>query len=490
LLFWRDLNSDPQLNRLYQLSHGIACDAASCAIELERYETAIELLEHGRATIWAKTEQLQADLTHLRSQYPDLAADLERVGKLLSATLAREVDSSADGTHESESSAQLQRRLGGEWEKLVTRTRQLPEFSDFLEPIRFSGLKAAASGGPVAVVNISKYRCDALVLRPQPESIVHVCLDLSLDDANRMREDLAMLLSKAKLLTLSQSPNRRPMDIRRLLGELWTRVSQPIFLALGLQSNSEPSRLWWCLTGPLCFLPIHGAAPPSGPGTRDYVISSYTPTLRSLLRAAVRSQKQPNSDAFELLAVGDPNAQGSRRIPYAAKELDTITTLVSGHSTRFERGDATVKNVLSGLQSCTWAHFACHGVENFANPTRSALQLHDGKLTIMQIAQLNLPKAELAFLSACGTALGHPSHPDESVHLAAAFLSAGFHGIVATMWPVDDHDAFDIAKGVYTSLHESGVAAQAASGLHSAIQQLRAVGVSDLRWLAFVHVGM
>jgi CHAT domain-containing protein len=47
---------------------------------------------------------------------------------------------------------------------------------------------------------------------------------------------------------------------------------------------------------------------------------------------------------------------------------------------------------------------------------------------------LNLPNAFLAILSACETAKGDASQPDQSVHLAAAMLYIGFKSVVGTMW--------------------------------------------------------
>jgi CHAT domain-containing protein len=48
--------------------------------------------------------------------------------------------------------------------------------------------------------------------------------------------------------------------------------------------------------------------------------------------------------------------------------------------------------------------------------------------------ELDLSKAFLAFLSACETARGDEGQPDQTVHLAATMLFAGFRSVVATMW--------------------------------------------------------
>jgi hypothetical protein len=47
-------------------------------------------------------------------------------------------------------------------------------------------------------------------------------------------------------------------------------------------------RIHWCPTGAFAFVPVHAAGISEGPNREycaDYVVSSYTPTLASLLRA-------------------------------------------------------------------------------------------------------------------------------------------------------------------------------------------------------------
>lgn len=49
--------------------------------------------------------------------------------------------------------------------------------------------------------------------------------------------------------------------------------------------------------------------------------------------------------------------------------------------------------------------------------------------------------AELAFLSACQTAVGDEKIPEESIRLAAGMLAVGYKGVIATMWSIRDDDA-------------------------------------------------
>jgi CHAT domain-containing protein len=62
--------------------------------------------------------------------------------------------------------------------------------------------------------------------------------------------------------------------------------------------------------------------------------------------------------------------------------------------------------------------------------------MRDELLTVSSLMSLNLPDAFLAILSACETAKGDTSQPDQAVHLAATMLYIGFKSVVGTMWLV------------------------------------------------------
>ncbi|KAJ6492797.1 hypothetical protein C8R47DRAFT_422304 [Mycena vitilis] len=80
-------------------------------------------------------------------------------------------------------------------------------------------------------------------------------------------------------------------------------------------------------------------------------------------------------------------------------------------------------------------HFACHGSRH-PEPFNSAFELHRGdRVTVLDIAGANLPRAEFAFLSACHTTTAPDiATPDEFITLAAALQFAGFRGVVSTFW--------------------------------------------------------
>lgn len=191
-----------------------------------------------------------------------------------------------------------------------------------------------------------------------------------------------------------------------------------------------PPILRWCPTGPFAFLPIHAAGIYDGEMTvsvSDYVVSSYTPTIATLLTPAPR----PNH-SFEMLVVIQP-----KTLPCTVQELQKIEGRISSKFL-FRLGipgaPASVEEVVTRLSSASIAHFACRGHQNVRNPLDSFLILENGaELKVSRIMQQSMPNASLAFLCACETAMGE-TLPEEAIHLSAMLLFAGFRGVVATMW--------------------------------------------------------
>ena len=56
--------------------------------------------------------------------------------------------------------------LAREWDDLVEQVRELEGFEDFLMPPEVETLLPAADRGPVVIVNVSRWRCDGLIVRP------------------------------------------------------------------------------------------------------------------------------------------------------------------------------------------------------------------------------------------------------------------------------------------------------------------------------------
>jgi CHAT domain len=280
------------------------------------------------------------------------------------------------------------------------------------------------------------------------------------------------------------------------------------------QKSDTPPNLWWCPTGPFVFLPIHAAGIFMTERTKDisdYGVSSYTPTISSLLS---NIPNPTSNDPFKMMVVIQSSTPGEKPLPCTLDELQKIEAHVPVENL-VKLVPGFVKDVLSNLQTASIAHFACHGQQYPRKPLESALLLQDGPLKVSQIMERSIPNASLAFLSACETAMGDESLPDEVIHLGATLLFAGFRGVVATMWYVHcigfevivlnfcrsiaDLDGPKVAGTFYESMFKETDSSamngprpdttQAARTLHLAVTKLRSENVPFIRWVPFIYLG-
>ena len=220
------------------------------------------------------------------------------------------------------------------------------------------------------------------------------------------------------------------------------------------------------------------------------MVSSYTPTLTALIDGhRPQAHTKPN-----LLAVALPLESG---LPCVKKEIDTLEKHAQGlNFQKLMESGATVENVVMGMQESNWVHFACHGVQEISDPTKSSLLLAKGaNLTLLDMSRLSLPHAGLAYLSACQTATGAEHLSEEAVHLTAGMLSAGYRGVIGTMWSISDDDAPKVADAVYAHLLKdtNPDLTQAAFALHEAVKKLcnESEGKkSFFSWVPYIHVGI
>ncbi|KAG8729788.1 hypothetical protein FRC12_020707 [Ceratobasidium sp. 428] len=402
-----------------------------------------------------------------------------------------------------EMAARSHRRSAEEWDRLVAEARRLPGLENFLRPRKVTDLAPAARRGSIVVINVHKSRCDALVLRPGQDGVMHIPLPLfSHEKATKAQsgwtESLQGFGIRDRGFRKASMPRPNIMNGGEVLALLWTEVVEPVLSALGylrIQPTESPlPHITWCTTGPLSFVPIHAAGDysPETPQKKvyNYVISSYTPTLSALLSPA----KRP--DEFRgLLTVGQDLTAGLSPLPCANEELEQIKRIAGDLSIIQLAGDeATVDSVLNQMKSSSWVHLACHAVQDAVNPTESSFFLHDGRLNLATITQEPLKHAGFAFLSACQTALGHKELPEEAIHLAAGMIMAGYPTVIGTMWSIRDSLAPVVATQVYARLLKNGVPSteQAAQALHEAVAYLRnEVGENRFEdWAPFIHIGV
>ncbi|KAI0083206.1 CHAT domain-containing protein [Irpex rosettiformis] len=499
-------------------------NAATAAIKAGEYGLAIEWLEAGRAVVWSQVLQLRTPLDSLQQFHPQLADRLRHVSQALQlaasgspfvSTKSQLTPPSLDAQPQSSHSYAL------EYDKLLTRIRELEGFKDFLQPKTLSQLAGACTSGPVVVINVHESRCDALVLC-RAGDVIHIPLpELSLSRAMATQKYLWDLLRAKRFLSRCRGDPQdegderggrvtemEPPDMmRKVLADLWNWVVKPIMdvvCTLKPPSATLP-HITWCPTGPLVFLPLHAAgiypknerAGTPSQTIMDLAVSSYTPTLEALLKP--RAQVTPDGQDPQVLIVSQPTSPYAinNPIPGTTTEAAIVMSLVRESKT-LDDADGTIQAVLEGMATHEWVHLACHGTQNHADPTNSAFILYDGRLTLAELMSHHLPNADLAVLSACQTATGDEKLPEEAVHLAAGMLNIGYKSVIGTMWSISDYVAPEVMRVFYTVMAEqvkAGGELQPAYALHEATKALRSSsgrgGMNDfLRWVPFVHFGL
>jgi tetratricopeptide (TPR) repeat protein len=457
---------------------GLASDAAALILAAGGEGSAaraLGVLESGRGILLSQALGTRTDLTALRLRHPRLAARYARLCGLLDSEPGERPVASDPGFAGAalalESRAGDRQRLADECAATVSEVRGLAGFSGFMRAPGVDDLLPQARDGPVVVFNVSGYRSDALLLTSGGVT----CLPLPALTPSAVR---------AGVLSLREEFGA---SLPGVLAWLWEAAAEPVLHALGF---GEPvtqgpwPRVWWVASGLLSLLPVHAAGQ-----VMDRVISSYTPTVRALAHARSRRCAVPPSRSL-IVAMASP-AAGGAGLPWAAHEARSLRSLLPRPTVLME---PAVAEALRGLDGCAIAHFACHGAVDTSDPSRSGLVLAEGALTVAALASVRLDRAQLAYLSACRTAVSDAEGlSDEAIHLASAFALAGFPHVVATLWPIADRAASTFAQAFYAAVRtRSGELspAHAAWALHAVTRERRRQAPdAPALWAAHIHTG-
>jgi hypothetical protein len=455
------------------------------------------------------------DLTDLRHRHPALAAQFENLRDRLDQSPYLSVAETlpADGSDpvtETARALREHRQLAAELAETLDRIREQDGFAPFGLPPANDELFAEAARGPVVTLNVGRYRSDALLLtesRVIPLELPGLDHDGAADHVDAFHDALEAAASPDTGVADRKAANA---SLRAVLEWLWDTVAEPVLGALGHHAGRSPDeewpQIWWVTGGLLSSLPIHAAGyhdDQPGQTVIDRVVSSYTPSIRALRYAR---QRHPAASAGQSLIVAMPTTPGVPgrldHIPAEAERLRRrlplpVQLTEPDNPAAGSRETPTKANVLALLSSCQIAHFACHSRSDPADPSRSLLLLHDHEsdpLTVASLVPVKLDQAQLAYLSACRTAVtDSPELVDEAIHLTSAFQLAGFPHVVGTLWEIDDAIAVDIADNFYSGLRASKgtiETSNAAQALHDAIRAARDKSPDfPSLWAAHLHAG-
>ncbi|KAG1741408.1 CHAT domain-containing protein [Suillus paluster] len=433
-------SSSRHFDVIRETTSSLAMDVLSYCVRHGSFATAVELVEQGRAVFWTQLARFRTPLDELFVS-GDTGAALAAEFQQLSFRLRAVLDVPAE-----DQSPQI-RQLTMQWNDVISRIRTLPSFSRFLLPPLFPDLQKAAEDGPVIIVNASKYSCDALIITSARDPI-HVPLYITQLEVSELSSEFQSLAESFG----SSDHQLQLYEIISILRKLWDDVVGPVVQVLR-ELIHPGSRIWWCPTAEFTLLPLHAAGPYEKKiqNVSQFYISSYTPTLATLIRA--RQQLSRDASMQRFVAIGKANPDKGKELRCVAPEL-----------------------AVDALRHNQWIHLACHGVPNRKRPFESSFAMRDGPLTIKEIIRSHWQNPEFAFLSACHTTVGDASNLDEVIHLAAIMQFSGFRSVIGSMWSVDDEVARQIASAFYDNLVDGSGrldCKRAAAALHKAVKSLR-----------------
>ncbi|MFD8966703.1 CHAT domain-containing protein [Streptomyces sp. NPDC059568] len=500
---------------------GLAADAAALALNgpaapSRQAARALQLLEQGRGILISQALDTRSDLTDLEARHPDLAQrfrrlrdELDEIGDTGAVGPPSPGTGTAPYTFPSPIPHDLRARTAAALEATVARIRELPGFEGFLLPPETDFLARQAEQGPIVQINVSDYRSDAILVTK--DGIRSLALPgLSLPTVVAQTDAFYAALADAHDPALD-APHRigAQRKAATVLEWLWDEAARPVLDELGFgpgEGDGPLPRMWWILGGPLSLLPIHAAGRHGGPPDErarhtvmDRVVSSYTPTVRALGHARERVASRTTDRA---LIVAMPTTPDGEPLPFAAREAERVRRHYPDSRLLVRTPDVmedrpVKRRVMEELPHCAVAHFACHGHSDPVNPSDDRLLLEDHRtdpLTVAELARHRLGQAQLAYLSACRTALSPAVRlADEAIHLASAFQLAGYPHVIGTLWEVVDEHAADVADAFHSGIapqHGGIRTARSAYALHDAIRTARdRFPRTPTRWACHVHFG-
>lgn len=276
--------------------------------------------------------------------------------------------------------------------------------------------------------------------------------------ANRFLEnqvtDLEEALEESSSIFADGSELDIPIDtVTKDLAGLYDVLVSPIELDI-----NGFERIYVSAAGLLNYVPF-SALRRERNGESQYAVERYNFAMvpTSYLLSLVLKDDTASRDAA--LVFGDPDGTLFSAQLEATKVGEQLTTKTNAINVKIGE-QATIPTLEQLGGNSRFLHFATHGRLNSDEPENSYLVMAGGRrLSTIDIMSLNLSESELAFLSACQTALGREGL--EFATLARAFSHAGVPTTIAGLWKVGDQATLNLATEFYANYDGDAMAALA-----------------------------
>jgi tetratricopeptide (TPR) repeat protein len=502
----RTLNHSDQQYNILELS-GIASNAAAVYLECGDPSSALSALERGRGLMNNILIDYRSDISRLRPFSSALAKKVDDVRFQLAVLHEQDVTLPEQGYL---NRAEERRKLSNELDSLLREIRDIPELADFFLPPSEDKVKSLSGEGPIVIFNVSSFRSDAIIVTK--ENIQSLRLEQLTPEA--VFENVSKFLQSVDnkfLRRYSHSLTR----LKEVLSWIWVAAAKPVLeflhLTKRLSESDDWPRVWWIGTGLLNLLPIHAAGYHDLSPTQrviDHVISSYSPTLRSLAYARERFRDYDRDTTQKMLVIAMPETPNAASLKYVSSEIDRIRdTLSKEIDVTILRGPEK-SSVVPLLSTYQFVHFACHGVPSYEDPYESKLLLKDWEknpLTVSALSRQTSELSTLAVVTSCHSAtMRELNLLDESVSLASSLQLAGYSSVIGALWLAGDEASGFVSEQFYRGLLDCNGRLEprhSAKSLHFAIRALEVRGPSPaplrtlvssdpLIWASYVHIGV
>jgi CHAT domain-containing protein len=194
---------------------------------------------------------------------------------------------------------------------------------------------------------------------------------------------------------------------------------------------------------------------------------------------------------------GKPSEEDLASLRFTREEALELARLGGPETTQWLGFDATSTALrAAAAQPGAILHIGTHAIVESSDPLASRLVLsrfdrngfsQPGELSLSEIFGLAI-RRDLVVLAGCRTGDGREVRGEGLASLARAFLYAGAHGLIGTLWDVDDRMASDLIRRFYQAMLKRGLAPAAAlRAAQLAVLRQGIPGNSD--WAAFVYSG-
>jgi CHAT domain-containing protein/tetratricopeptide (TPR) repeat protein len=330
--------------------------------------------------------------------------------------------------------------------------RGVPGYSDFFCRPTFADIAAATRPGmPLVYLMCTSVGSLALICsRSGDQSPVRVVDEwvrsFTLADLLDLLSGASEVPKPGSWLGVYEAWKQKPNDpipwqqcITRVTGRLGAELMGQVVLRLQAEGAKEAVLI---PVGLLGLLPLHAAWVERDGATsylQDVVSFTYAPSARAISHCRERASPV-DSQAAQLLAICEPTpVSAAGPLHFAAMEVHAVSAFFGTDVLVLRNAHAAKSDVLAALPRCQVSHFCCHGLTDWRDPLSSGMLLaNDEMLTVRDLSALRSGRARLAVLSACETGIVGTRLPDEVVALPAAFLGAGFAGVVSSLWSVGD----------------------------------------------------